>query len=422
MDHTKNSIKKIGDCKREIELEISADEVKKEFNRLITQYSARSKIRGFRPGKAPIDVVKRMFYPEIKDALVNSLASKALRDEFKAKNINPVGPPLIKNFDFQEGQPLHLKAQFEVWPEFSLPEYKKIKIKNREVAVTEKEINQSLGELQLKSAQYVPVEKRGVVDADYVVAEVKGKDKNTKKFLPTEKVVILAGHSENEKVLDQNLLGMKPDEEKNFTISYEKNHPNKKLSGKVIEYKLKVISIKEKKLPEINDDFAKDLGEFKTLKDLKDKLKEELMASKKNLFKREMADEIVEKISDKMSFELPETIVEQEYFATLKRLLSSRQKTSPQAEELENLKIEAKKRAATNLKNHLILLKIAEKEKLTISEEEISEELKVIARINNLPLARVVESINKEGKKDELKSNLLLKKTVDFLAEQAIIK
>jgi trigger factor len=418
----KSNIKILGECQREIELDIEADEVMKEFDRIVTQFSSTAKIPGFRPGKAPRDIIKQRFYPEIKESLINSLVPKALNGELRTQNLNPVGLPVVNDLRFKEGEPLHLKAQFEVWPEFSLPEYKKIKVKSIKISVTDEEINQSLEDLRLRSAQYVPVEGRGVLEGDYVVADLKGKDLKTKKSLPQEKVVILAGHAENEEILNKKLIGSRPGEEKNFTIDYDKNHQNKKLAGKKIEYNLKVISIKEKKLPTLDDEFAKELGEYKNLKELKEKIRTEIISSKEKAAKQDMAEEIIKKISDKLSIGLPETLVEQEYAAVMRRHLSYRTQQDIKKEDLEQLKSEGKKKARENLKNHLILKKIAEKENLKVSDQEMHQEFKEIAKTNNIPLAQVIDTVNKEGKKEELRSSILFKKTVDFLVEQAIIE
>jgi len=418
----KSTVKELSQCKREIEVEIEADETLREFNRILAQYSSNAKIPGFRPGKAPKDIVKRMFYPEIKDFLINSLVPKALKQELQSQNLKPVGSPVVKELYFKEGEPFRLKAQLEIWPEINLPEYKNIKIKKKKISVADEEINLSLEELRINASQYVPVEGRGVVDGDYVVAEMKGRDTKSKKFLPTEKVVILAGNPNNEEILNQNLVGLKPNEESHFVLTYSKDQKNKKLADKTIEYNLKVISLKERKIPEINDEFAKDLGEYENLKDLKEKIKESIIASKEKESKEEMAKEIIKNISDKLSFELPETLVEEEYKAVLNRLLSANPEQNIKEEEVKKLKAEGRRMVTDNIKNHMILTKIAEKENIEVSEEEIHEELNAIAKANNLPLAKVIDTVNREGKREDLKNTILFKKTVDFLVESAIIE
>ena len=406
----------------EFELEIPASEVMQEFDRVLDQYSSRAKIRGFRPGKAPKDMIKRMYYSDIQETLINNLVPQALNKELSDKNIHPVGSPIISDLHFKEDEPIRFKAAVETWPEIHLPEYRGIKVQKKKSTVTEKEVKESLEELRVKSAQYIPAEERGVEDGDYVVAEIKGKNTDTNRFLPTEKVVILSGHKDNEEALNKKILDLKPGEQTKFTVSYKKEHENKKLAGQKIEYELKVESIKEKKLPDIDDDFAKDLGDYKNLKDLKTKLKEQLSESKKSVQRREMAEEIINKISDQISLDLPGSVIEQEQKALLERHLSSIPQRNASKEAIESIQEDVRKRAVQNIKNHLILSKIAEKEKLKVSEEEITEEMKIIAKTHNVPLAKVVESIKQEGQKEELKDNLLTRKTVDFLVKSAIME
>jgi len=418
----KSNLKTISQCKREIELEIPVEEVEKELKKIITQFSSRAKIHGFRTGKVPKDMVKRMFFPEIKESLLDSLIPKALKGELKTLNLNPINLPVIRDLHFKEGEPLRFKVDFEVWPEFELPDYKKIKVRKKEVLVAEEDVNQFLQELQERSAEYVPVESRGVVDGDYVLVELKGNDLKSKKLLPTEKVLIKAGHPDNEKLLNENLLGLRKDEEKKFVLTYDENNRNKKLAGKKIEYNLKVFSIKEKKLPQLNNDFAKDLGEYENLEDLKAKIKKEILVSKENAAKKGMAEQIIEEIADELSIELPETLVEEENLSWLRHRLAQLPRQEHNNEKVEALKAEGKKQAEKNLKNHLILKKIAKVERFVVSEEEEDQELKAIARANNIPLAKVIDNINRERRREELRNNILLKKTVDFLVKQAIIE
>jgi len=413
---------KTNGCNHELKVEIPADEVSKEFEKTLTSFSNSAKIKGFRPGKAPKNVVKNMYYSEIKESLINTLAPDVIKKELKKLKVVPVTSPVITNVSFEEDQPLKLTAHYELWPDFNLPEYKKIKIKKKIKSISDKDVNKSLEELRERSAQYIPVEKRGVADNDYVMVEIKGKDTKTKKLLPTEKTYILAGHKDNEKSLNENIIGMTENEEKYFVVNYEKNHPNKKVAGKDVEYSLLVKSVKEKKLPEINDEFAKGIGKFETLNELKAEIKKEMSNTKENSAIRETSDEIIQKIADKVNIELPESIVQQETLANLRRFQESRPKQKFNKEEIKKIQEEAKSNAERNIKNHLILNKITEKENLEVSEAEITEELKEIAKANNVPLPKVVDSVNKSGKKQELKQNLVLKKTVDFLVENAIIE
>ncbi len=415
-------MKKISETKIEIEIEIPLSEVTEELDRVVSQYASRAKVRGFRPGKTPKNIVRRMYSSEIEEAVINALVPKTLNKKLQKEKIAPASRPLITELRFNENEPIHFKAQIEIWPDIHLPEYKNIKVEKKNFTITDKEVQESLEDLRTKSAQYVPIESRGVKDGDYVVAEIKGLDVKTKRFLPTEKVVILAGHAENEDVINKKILGMKPGEMTHFTIDYKADHVSKKLAGRKIEYDLRVEAIKEKSLPDIDDDFAKDLGDYKNLNDLKTKIKEQIKESKEAVQRREMAEEIIQKLSDQMALELPESVVEQEQNALLNRHLSGLPQKKLSKEDFDALKNDIRKRAIDNVRNHLILNKIAQDEGLEVSEEEVTEEMKAIAKANNVPLTRVVETLKQEGRKEELRDNLLLRKTVDFLVESAIIE
>ncbi len=422
MNQTKTNVKRINDSKREIEIEIPSDEVKKEFDQAVNHFAERAKIKGFRPGKAPRHIVKQMYLTEIRESVVNSLAPKALNDELKKHNLIPIGNPVINKLTFEEGQALQMTAQFEVWPEFELPDYKNIPVKETKASVTKKEIDDALDGFVQKSAEYTPVEGRGVKDEDYVIVEIKGKDTQANKLLPTEKVVILAGHPENELALNENLKGLKQEEQTEFAVKYDKDHPNKKLAGKEIAYTMKVLSIKEKTVPELDDEFAKGLGEFKDLDDLRAEAKKSILATKKEEIRGKMADDIIQTIADRVTFDLPESVVEQEYYAILQRILYSQQSRSLQKQEAERLQEEAKQKARKKLKNHLILTKISEKENIQVKSDDIEEEIRAIARANNMPLAQAKAHIKKEGHEKEIEDRVRLKKTVDFLLKSAIIK
>jgi len=416
-----NNLKEITASKKEIQLEIPAKDLTKEIDKVTNDYVKKVKIKGFRPGKTPKDVVKRMYYAEIKESVINALIPRVLSEQLKHHDLNPAGSPLISDIHFQEGDPLKVTVQVEVWPEFDLPDYSKQKVKKPLSEVTEKDIDQALDDLRSRSAQYIPTQKRGVADGDYVVVEVKGQDITTKKYLPSEKVVVLANHPDNEKTLNEHLIGLMQGEESQFSVQYEEDYKIKRLAGKNISYSIKVESIKEKVLPEINDDFAKDLGEFENLDSLKNKIREELQINNKSNQRKETAEEVLDNIIQKTKIEIPESIIQQESLQILQRLLSSKPQQDMGKKDMESLKEQAKSQAEKTVKNHLILKKISEKENIQISEKEIQDELKNIAKLNNVPLSQIIESINKEGRRDNLKENLLMRKTVDFLVDKAII-
>lgn len=410
----------VSPSKREIEIEVAPDEVAREWEKVLTSYVSRANLDGFRRGKAPRDLVGRLYLKDIRNDVIESLVPRALGETLTTEKLDPVVTPVVSEVSFRDGQPLRFKARFEILPEFKLPPYKKISVKKREVRVEEAEVDQALEELRQKSVEYLPVEGRGVVEGDYVLLEWKGKDAKTKRVLPTEKVLVLAGHPDNDKALNENLLGLKPQETRHFVISYPQDYPQKKLGGRTLEYEIRLISIKEKKVPEMNDEWAKDLGEFESLSSLREGIRKDLARVRESVARREMGDEIVETIAQGLALEIPESLVEREAGAIAKSWASAESDTVTVAK-FEELKHKARVQAEKNIRNGLVLRKIAAEEGLDVTAEEIEEEIKAMARRNNVPLAQLADSLNREGKREDLKVSLLLRKAIDFLLEKAVL-
>jgi len=422
MQRVKSRIMDAGPCKKELDIEVEAGLVGDEFEKVLGGYASRVKLPGFRAGKAPREMVKKMFFADIKSSALDSLASDAVLESIGQHGLRPVTRPVIGSLSWEEGKPLVFRASFEVLPEFVLPDYKKVRVKPRKAEVKDEEIDRTLEDLRQKAAEYVPVEGRGVAPGDYAVVELQRRDLKTKKLMPVEKILVLAGHAENERALEEALTGMKSQESRKFSMSYPADHADPKLAGKTFEYDMKVMSIKEKKVPEVGDELAKDLGSSGSLEELKEQISRELTARKEAEARRETADEIVKAVLEKLPLDLPDALVEEEGLSILKDLVSSYPQRQWKREDLDQLKIAARKQAAENLKRRLILRKIAEQEGLAVSEEEVQSEIRNIARANNAALAQVTERINQEGGRESLKDHLLLRKAIDFLVQNAIIE
>ena len=405
--------------RRELDIEVPTEEASREFEKVLDDYASRAKLDGFRRGKAPRDMVKRLFSEEIREAVIESLAPRVLRESLRAENINPVSTPVIQDVRFKNGEPFRFKAVVEVIPEFDVPPYKKLKVEKPEVKVEEADVDRYIEELRQKSAEYAPVEDRGVRDGDYTLIEWKGKDLKTKRFLPTEKILVLAGHPDNEQNLNESLIGLKPQETRRFTVAYPPDHRQKKLAGREIEYEIKIISIKEKRVPELADEWAKDLGEFDSLVGLRAKVRGELEKAKEETARRERGEEAIRALAEQVTLDLPESLVASETQSILRSWAESL-KGGLAAPQIEELKLRAKEQAARNIKRSLILQKIADRERLSVSDEDVEEEIKEMAKRNGIPLAQLVARLNEEGRREDIRLALLTRKTIDFLLENAV--
>lgn len=421
----KSTVTTLSSAKKDLDFELGTEEVDPAYEKIIDGYARRVKVPGFRAGHAPRDMIKRLFPDELRSALIDEIAPRALAESLKTHGLNPVTVPVIHDIEFEEQKPLRFKAMIEVWPEFDLPEYRKVKVTRVEAKVEDKEIDEALEQLRQKSAEYVPVEDRGVADGDYVVVEWKGRDPAAKRLLPTEKAVVLAGHQENEKILNENLLGAKPGEEREFQIDHPADHANKKIAGKSILYKLKVQSIKAKKVPEINDDLAKSVGEGDTLAELRERLRQEILGSREKAARNAMAEEILKTLSEGLKIELPEGLVEREAESLIRRRFgvpAEEVERSLAPEALAALQAQIRDQARKTLFNHVLLSRIAKKENLSVADEEMTEELKSLAQANRVPLAKLRENLEKDDRLDEVRETLLLRKAIDFLVNEAIMR
>jgi trigger factor len=408
--------------RKEIELEIPDEEFRAEYEKVLGDYVTRAKLDGFRKGHAPRDRVKALFDHEIRHDVYDALIPRVLEEELKALRLNPVNVPELRDLKHEDGQPLRCTAAFEVLPEFELPDYRSVQIKRKTVELADADVDRAMEDIRARAAEYVPVEGRGVADGDYAVVEMQGRDQKTRRLLPVEKAVVLAGHAENEPALNDKIMGMTPGEERPFEVVYPKEHANKRVAGKDIVYNLRLRELKEKKLPALDDEFAKSLGAGEGLEALRGRIRQELLAARERAGQNETASEVLRAIADRVKLELPESVIEQETLSILRRVLSSSRDRRISPEALENLKIEARRQAEDHLRNHLILEKIAQKEGLGVSEEEVQAEIASLAKANNVSEKVLAEMVRRdEHRHEEMVENLLFRKTVDFLVKTAII-
>ena len=421
-ENGQGSLRTVSPSRREIDLEIAWERVRREMEKVVSAYAGRVKLAGFRQGKAPRDMVRRLYDEEIRHEVVEALVPEVLDEDLRGTGVKPVSVPVIEDLHFHDEEPLRCRVTFEVIPDFDLPDYRRIEVPDKPAAVGEDDVERALEELRGRAAEYAPVEGRGVADGDYVVVEIQGRDLRTKRLLPVEKAVVLAGHAENDQALNENLVGLKPGEERTYKASYPKDHANRKVAGKEVEYRLKVLELKERRLPELNDEFARSLGEQGGLEDLKNKLRAELQAAKESSRRNAVAGEMLEDIGRRASIELPESLVKRESLAVLRRLLAAYPNAAVTPQAAESFQAEARRQAERTLRNHLILDKLARQEGLSVSDAEVEEEVRTMAKANNLPVPSLLERLRQEGRDEEIRENLLFRKAIDFLARNAIIK
>lgn len=412
----------------ELTVEVTPKELDPYLDQAASNLSKDTNISGFRPGKAPRNLVEQKVgvfkvYEEAANLALPKTYTKALIDN----DIEAIGPPQIKLEKLAPGNPMVYKANVSVLPEIDLPDYKKIKVKKKEIKVEDKQIEATLKELQ-KSRAKIKTVKREAQKGDRVEVDFKT-------YL--NKVPVENGESKNHPLtlgqgyfvpgFEDKLLGMKEGEEKEFTLRFPKEYHQKHLADKDVDFKVKMNLVQEVELPEINDEFAQSLGKFKDLKALKDQLKDNLKVEMETKEKSRLEMKIIDEIASQVEIEIPEVLLEAEHNKMIQELkgmieaqggkfenyLKSVKKTE------EELKEQFKEQAEKRVKIGLILRTIAKKEDIKISDQEIEEERQKTLKTYQWN-KEIMEKIQTDDYKEYAKGLIRNRKVFELLRKSAI--
>src|SRR6202166_676119 len=263
-------------CRRELELEIPAETVQKAVERVAKEFARVARVPGFRPGKAPITLIRRKFADDIKSEVLQSLVPEQIERAVSENKMVPVTQPQVDKVDFAESGPVKFRAIFEVLPEFDLGQYKDLEVEVDDHKIEDGYIDKALEEWRDGAATFVPVEARPIADGDYAQLKLKGVPAGGGETLEAESVLCHVGGEETMDAFNQNLRGASTGDRKNFDVTYPADYPDPKLQGKTYTYAVAVLGIKEKKRPDLTDEFAKDVSEAQTLDELHTKMRENL--------------------------------------------------------------------------------------------------------------------------------------------------
>src|SRR2546426_3663455 len=304
----------ISACKKNFDIEIPQEVVDREITHIAQEFARRARVPGFRPGKAPVAVVKTRFRDEILSEVMQHLMPKYVGDAIEERKLDIVQAPRFESIDYTPGQPLRFKAVFEVYPDLEITNYVGIPVQQVASKVEDSEVEASLKKLQEEMAELVPVEEdRPIKAGDFAEISFSGTTEGSEEPRVTaQKPGAEVGGRNTLKECSENLLGAKVNEEKTFTVQYRANYPEAKLAGRTVEYKVNVEAIKQKEVPEINDEFAQRLGDYKTLDELKSKVRNDIEKYKHEHAQEEMREKLLEWLENNKQFENPESLVEQQ--------------------------------------------------------------------------------------------------------------
>ena len=415
-------------CQRELEIEIPAEVVEKETQRVTREFTRLARIPGFRPGKAPAELVRRRFWDDIKSEVLHSLIPSSLQNAFREGNLNPVGNPSIAELQFEPAKPLRFKASFEVLPEFTLGEFKGLSVEAAKVEVTDQDVEQELERLREQAATYMPVEDRPAEDGDTVVASLVGVVTNAKEKrepLVLDEVEVHLGEEGTMEAFSQGLQGVRAEEERQFDAPYPDGYPDARLAGQTVAFTARVKAVRQKQLPTLDDEFAQQVGNYKTVQELTQKLRQDMQQAAARQEKELTQQRLLDELLSRHEFPLPEALVQHQIDMRLERRVRAlvAQGIDPQQVQVDWAKVRRDQRegAIRDLKLGLLLERIAKVENLQSTEEEVASEIERLAQSSNQTPEAVRARLTKEQGLDRIESAIRSEKVIEFLHSQARI-
>jgi trigger factor len=410
-------------CKHALELTVPAQEVDSETARITADVQKRARLQGFRPGKAPASLIRKHFASDIRQKVIEALIPKRLQKQFEADNLNVVGTPDVTEIHLHDGEPLRFKAQFEVVPEIELKDYKGVEVPYAEPEVSDDDVAKRVEELREQKAEYVNIDPRPVEDGDFAVVALESIAGIEGDPVKTDEMVLEVGGGETLPEFTENLRGMTPGEERDIQVAYPEDYGAQRLAGKQVTFHATLKGIRRKELPELNDEFAQDLGDYRDLEELRAAVRRGIQGQRQHEAQEAAKNRIVDKLVDAHEFPVPQTFVERQVRNRVEQSLRS---MAGDGVDPRNLQIDwakvmetQKEKAEREVKASLLLSKVAAQESIHATRDEVDKEVERIARQQREPVAAVQMRFEKDGTMNRIANHIQTAKTLNFLFEHA---
>ena len=420
---------------REVGVEVPAEEVARAFKSVVKRYQKKARIPGFRAGKVPESLIRTRFAEGIRQDVVESMIPGNFRAAIEQQSLHPISQPQLTDLKIEEGQPLTFKAAFEVLPEFAVEGYQQVTVEKPNTALAEEEFDSELDRVRDSRSTMEPVtDDRALADGDWAQISFKGQvqgegeaqgEEAAAQPVSGEDVMIEVGGKNTLASFNEALRGAKPGQELKFEAAYPEDFGEKRLAGKTVAYDVEVKSIKKKIQPELNDEFAKELGDYEGIEDFKAKLREHLAADKERRLKAETQNKLTDALVAHFQFPVPESLVQNQIDARLDRGLRALAAQGMRTEDMRKLDFsrlrEAQRDSAmAEVKASLILDKIATTEGIDVSDDELEQELQILSVQTREPLESLRSRLTNEGALARIREQLRREKTANLLYERLV--
>jgi trigger factor len=410
-----------------LEIEIPAEEVEKTYAAVTRAYVRRASIPGFRKGKAPPTVVQKRFGDEIKGDVLESLLPDAVASAVGERKLSVLGRPRIEDLKWEPPGPIRFSARLDLKPRVDPGDYRGIPVDDESVEPAEEEVTKVVDRIREAHAEFHPIEGRPAAPGDFAVADIAGSfieilapGQNPRTFRD-EKLMLEVGHADSMPEINEALRGASPGETRRFRKSFPEDFPNEQFRGKTVDYELSLVALKEKKLPAMDDEFARAVSEGDTVETLHEKVRARLRREKEADRRRKFRRAILDVLVSRQEIAVPEVLLESETASALRdyaRYLASAG-VDPQKEDWEKLRSEARPGAERRVREYLLLDAIAEREGLQVADAELDVEIKRAAAQRGVEPVTLREQMAKAGGIDALRDEMRLAKAVDLLIASA---
>lgn len=425
----KSDIVDVNETRRDLTIEVPAEVVAEAIGHAAAKLGRQARIPGFRPGKVPSNVIRQRFKPQIMQDVAEHLVSKAVGDALSEKGVEPIATPDIKDLVLEEGKPLTFTASFDVMPTFDPGDLSTIEATEPSRAVEDAAVDQSLERLRERHARYEAVE-TGAVEAGHTVVvglHRQGTDKDGKQgeVDKHEQVNIELGAPSNPPGFDDHMIGMTAGSSKSFTITYPEDYAIPELAGGKVDYTVDLKEIKKRVVPALDDEFAKDLGDFASLDELRTRVRQDLEHEAMHAAERQVRQDVMKQLAGRLPFAVPASLIEREIDRRLedfaRRLME--QRIDPRQANIDwNAFREGQREPATEaVASAIVLDAIAKRDQITVSDEEIDAELQRYADQTGHSLASVKARLQKDGELGRLAAGLRRDKAVSHVLAKAKI-
>jgi len=410
-------------CKHALELSIPVAEVESETNRVVADVMKRAKLPGFRPGKVPAALIRKQFAGDIRQQVLEKLIPTHLQKQFEAEGLNVVGTPDVSDIHLHDGQPLKFKATFEVVPEIELGEYKGVEVSYHDPEVTEEDIVKRIDEIRDQKAQYLNIDPRPAEDGDFAVVSLESIEGVEGAPVKTDEMVLELGAKDTIESFTENLRGVTPGQEKEFEVTYPEDYQAERLTGKTVKFHATLKGLRKKELPDLDDEFAQELGDYRTVDELREAVRKAIFGQREHDAQQDAKNKIIDKLVDAHDFPVPEVYVERQIKNRVEQSLHA---MSQQGVDLKQLKLDwdkvkesQREKAIREVKASMLLSKVSERESIYPGKDDVDREVERIARQQRKPIAAVHMELEKDGTLGRIASHIQTEKTLNFLFENA---